>query len=157
MCLPRVPCLLEGPAHTLLHHSWHLCYNVSATRLPLPTPAGTQARATPLSPEQWQAMLPQHQPAATAAAQPLSAGAAAHRSGVRSKRQAQQSGAAHRDQQQPPQGLASNMQADLAGRGQGGAQVVVLDVRNQYEWDAGHFRGAERPLEVGLLPCAAPC
>lgn len=25
---------------------------------------------------------------------------------------------------------------------------VVLDVRNSYEWDAGHFKGAERPLEV---------
>lgn len=26
---------------------------------------------------------------------------------------------------------------------------VVLDLRNSYEWDAGHFVGAERPLEVG--------
>ena len=26
--------------------------------------------------------------------------------------------------------------------------VVVLDVRNGYEWDAGHFSGAERPSEV---------
>ena len=26
--------------------------------------------------------------------------------------------------------------------------AVVLDVRNAYEWDAGHFIGAERPLEV---------
>lgn len=25
---------------------------------------------------------------------------------------------------------------------------VVLDLRNSYEWDAGHFVGAERPLEV---------
>ena len=25
---------------------------------------------------------------------------------------------------------------------------VVLDVRNGYEWDAGHFEGAQRPLEV---------
>jgi rhodanese-related sulfurtransferase len=24
---------------------------------------------------------------------------------------------------------------------------VVLDVRNAYEWDAGHFEGAHRPLE----------
>ena len=31
-----------------------------------------------------------------------------------------------------------------------GRQVVVLDVRNQYEWDAGHFQGAERPMEVSL-------
>lgn len=26
-------------------------------------------------------------------------------------------------------------------------QPVVLDVRNAYEWDAGHFEGAQRPLE----------
>ena len=26
--------------------------------------------------------------------------------------------------------------------------VVVLDVRNDYEWDAGHFQGANRPQEV---------
>ncbi|GLC36573.1 hypothetical protein PLESTM_000461600 [Pleodorina starrii] len=25
--------------------------------------------------------------------------------------------------------------------------IVVLDVRNDYEWDAGHFEGAERPAE----------
>lgn len=24
---------------------------------------------------------------------------------------------------------------------------MVLDVRNAYEWDAGHFQGAERPVE----------
>ena len=29
--------------------------------------------------------------------------------------------------------------------------VVVLDVRNGYEWDAGHFVGAERPAEVCRL------
>lgn len=26
-------------------------------------------------------------------------------------------------------------------------QPVLLDVRNGYEWDAGHFQGAERPVE----------
>ena len=26
--------------------------------------------------------------------------------------------------------------------------IVVLDVRNDYEWDAGHFQGAQRPQEV---------
>ena len=25
--------------------------------------------------------------------------------------------------------------------------MIVLDVRNDYEWDAGHFDGAERPAE----------
>lgn len=29
-----------------------------------------------------------------------------------------------------------------------GKPPLVLDVRNSYEWDAGHFVGAERPLEV---------
>ncbi len=29
----------------------------------------------------------------------------------------------------------------------GAAAPVVLDVRNGYEWDAGHFEGAARPLE----------
>ena len=24
---------------------------------------------------------------------------------------------------------------------------IILDVRNSYEWDAGHFSGAERPKE----------
>lgn len=27
---------------------------------------------------------------------------------------------------------------------------LVLDVRNGYEWDAGHFEGAQRPLEVWM-------
>eukprot|EP00887_Chlorella_sp_A99_P002807 scaffold6.g2807.t1 len=27
---------------------------------------------------------------------------------------------------------------------------IVLDVRNDYEWDAGHFEGAERPVEAGF-------
>lgn len=31
-----------------------------------------------------------------------------------------------------------------------GEMPLVLDVRNSYEWDAGHFVGAERPLEVGI-------
>jgi predicted sulfurtransferase len=34
----------------------------------------------------------------------------------------------------------------LAG-GVGGAAPLVLDVRNGYEWDAGHFAGAARPAE----------
>lgn len=28
-----------------------------------------------------------------------------------------------------------------------GKKPIVLDVRNAYEWDAGHFAGAERPIE----------
>jgi predicted sulfurtransferase len=26
-------------------------------------------------------------------------------------------------------------------------KYVMLDVRNDYEWDAGHFQGAARPAE----------
>lgn len=52
--------------------------------------------------------------------------------------------------------LGGGQQAQAAAAGesipQGGAgpasDVVVLDVRNGYEWDAGHFQGAVRPLEV---------
>eukprot|EP00891_Asterochloris_glomerata_P000295 jgi/Astpho2/295/e_gw1.00010.86.1_t len=32
-------------------------------------------------------------------------------------------------------------------------QPVLLDLRNGYEWDAGHFHGAARPLEVRTLGC----
>ena len=34
---------------------------------------------------------------------------------------------------------------------------VLLDVRNAYEWDAGHFAGAERPLEVPRSPQTDTC
>ncbi len=66
-----------------------------------------QARATPLSPSQWQEML-------RTAVQPASM----HRAGGL----------------KTPDGERSS--------------AVVLDVRNAYEWDAGHFVGAHRPLEV---------
>jgi predicted sulfurtransferase len=36
---------------------------------------------------------------------------------------------------------------DFLNNGVNGQQPVVLDVRNSYEWDAGHFVGAARPLE----------
>ena len=66
-----------------------------------------QARATPLSPTQWQEML-------RTAVQPATS---------------QQRGAEEAQEGNSP-------------------GAVVLDVRNAYEWDAGHFVGAERPLEV---------
>lgn len=45
---------------------------------------------------------------------------------------------------------------------------MVLDLRNDYEWDAGHFEGAERPLEEEFVetpvgechecrPCSFDC
>ena len=36
---------------------------------------------------------------------------------------------------------------DMLSNGIDGKRPLVLDVRNAYEWDAGHFEGAERPLE----------
>jgi predicted sulfurtransferase len=36
---------------------------------------------------------------------------------------------------------------DFLNNGVDGQKPVVLDVRNSYEWDAGHFVGASRPLE----------
>jgi len=37
---------------------------------------------------------------------------------------------------------------------EGGERPVVLDLRNNYEWDAGHFEGAERPSESNF--CETP-
>lgn len=45
-------------------------------------------------------------------------------------------------------GAAQGADRASGGNGAGGDDVVVLDVRNGYEWDAGHFQGAERPNEV---------
>ena len=36
---------------------------------------------------------------------------------------------------------------DMLSNGVDGKRPLVLDVRNAYEWDAGHFAGAERPFE----------
>jgi predicted sulfurtransferase len=36
---------------------------------------------------------------------------------------------------------------EMLTNGVNGKRPLVLDVRNAYEWDAGHFVGAERPLE----------
>lgn len=84
-----------GPDDRLLFKSLQACY--------------MQARATPLAPGEWRAMLCEAQPAAGAA-------------------------------------------AGAGGGAAGRPRPVVLDVRNAYEWDAGHFSGAERPLEVPRSP-----
>ena len=50
-----------------------------------------------------------------------------------------------------PQPIAAGEADEAAAAADDTAQqrgVVVLDVRNGYEWDAGHFVGAERPAEV---------
>jgi len=36
---------------------------------------------------------------------------------------------------------------EMLRNGVNGKKPVVLDVRNSYEWDAGHFEGADRPME----------
>jgi len=43
--------------------------------------------------------------------------------------------------------LNSSQWKDFMNNGVHGQKPVVLDVRNSYEWDAGHFVGAKRPLE----------
>jgi predicted sulfurtransferase len=75
------------------------------------------ARATPLDPAAWREMLRRANAATRASAE---AAAAAQQAQQQQPEQQQQ-------QQQPP--------------------IVVLDVRNDYEWDAGHFQGAARPAE----------
>ena len=94
-----------------------------------------QARATPLAPSQWKQMLASAQriPLDT---QPFSTDShtsveAAH---ARPDSQAKSSG-------EQPDSIASSAAAARP-------DVVVLDVRNDYEWDAGHFQGANRPQEV---------
>ena len=57
-----------------------------------------------------------------------------------------------------PAGMGSGEGGAAAKTGSPAAEgtpsgVVLLDVRNAYEWDAGHFRGAARPLEASLSPC----
>lgn len=50
----------------------------------------------------------------------------------------------------PPVWKSMLQQAQEVEVGQDGKlkkKVLVLDVRNSYEWDAGHFQGAERPEE----------
>jgi len=94
---------------------------------PQEQPAGlrAQARARPLAPSAWQAMLRD--------AAPARAGAAGGAGGARAA--------------QPPEAEAHAAESARP-------EPVVLDVRNAYEWDAGHFVGSERPLEV-RLPAAA--
>ena len=53
------------------------------------------------------------------------------------------------DSEAEPSGAPGDEDGDL-GLSAGAARpdLVVLDVRNAYEWDAGHFQGANRPQEV---------
>lgn len=112
------------------------------TRLPVTDP---KARATPLAPHQWKQMLagaqripPCHLKPADVASDPPetpnkgpeTSNARLDASNRRPDSDAQSSGELH------------ELQASAAR-----LDVVVLDVRNDYEWDAGHFQGADRPQE----------
>ena len=44
--------------------------------------------------------------------------------------------------------------SSMAPQGPSLQRPILLDVRNGYEWDAGHFDGAARPLEVAQPPAA---
>lgn len=44
----------------------------------------------------------------------------------------------------------SSGNAGLTETAASASRPIVLDVRNGYEWDAGHFEGAARPQEVCL-------
>ena len=53
---------------------------------------------------------------------------------------------------QEPNESIDGAQGRNVSNSRGSPDVVVLDVRNDYEWDAGHFHGAERPQEVSIVP-----
>lgn len=100
------------------------------TRLPVTNP---KARATPLAPSQWKQMLAsaqQHAPDSQHAHHDCSSQAQA--TDPRPDSEAETSGE-----------LNDASMSSAAAR----PDVVVLDVRNDYEWDAGHFQGADRPQE----------
>ena len=95
------------------------------------------------------------QPAADGASPEIGGGAASVEqkttaAAVAAAAEAGETAAATVMQSQPGSGswrsLGGGTQQPAGGR----KEVVVLDVRNGYEWDAGHFQGSERPLEVTL-------
>lgn len=113
-----------------------------------------QARAKPLQPREWQELLcasqlicPEDSPAqqssatgAPAVAPGQARGAAAGLKMSTGSRPGQDVSTAA--------ALADSMGGPL---GADQHQPVLLDLRNGYEWDAGHFQGAARPLEVRTL------
>ena len=93
-----------------------------------------QARATPLAPRQWMQML--------ADAQCMTFNQA----------HSNEAGREEDAHSRPDSGAESSGSSDASSPTAVAARpdVVVLDVRNAYEWDAGHFQGANRPQEVGF-------
>ena len=106
--------------------------------------AMVQARATPLAPHDWKTMLAQ----AHTINAPLNA--EAHLAAEVPDRHSH-SGAQLRDENGERQSATAGAHPVAAGTQAataGAPGVIVLDVRNDYEWDAGHFVGAGRPQEV---------
>lgn len=103
-----------------------------------------QARATPLAPREWRQMLAEAQ--RITPSQLDTTGPRRHED-------------AH---SRPDSGAESSGSCDDSSSRAVRPDVVVLDVRNDYEWDAGHFQGANRPQEVqlpatGLSVSNSPC
>ena len=75
--------------------------------------------------------------------------------------QANSSGAAREEdaQSRPDSGAEPSGSSDASSSTAVAARpdVVVLDVRNDYEWDAGHFQGANRPQEVCSATQTSTC
>ena len=118
-----------------------------------------QARAKPLQPREWQELLCASQltcPADSCAQQSSAGGTAVAPGQARGAAAGLKRSAGSR----PGQDInAAAAVADSMGGAVGAdqQQPVLLDLRNGYEWDAGHFQGAARPLEVRALWWAALC
>ena len=97
--------------------------------------ADTSSRATSVAPADWRRMLLEAKTVGTAqlpsdAPEPLSSESPQHTA--------------------PDTTITSSDDVNSAPRSGSDAiaqKPVVLDVRNAYEWDAGHFEGAQRPVE----------
>lgn len=99
-------------------------------------PADRSSRATPVAPADWKRMLQEAQ-MVSPAQPPATAANTSRLPGCSGK---------------PLQGSAKSASYDVTPASSsacGGLarKPVVLDVRNAYEWDAGHFAGAQRPVE----------
>jgi hypothetical protein len=102
--------------------------------------ADQSSRATPVSPAAWKQMLRDARVVTGPSINTLAEGS--HTSGehqpvLDSNQVVSEPAAADSS---PSESGASNAQPQAS-------KPVVLDVRNAYEWDAGHFQGAARPLE----------
>ena len=113
-----------------------------------------QARAKPLQPREWQELLCASRlicPADSPTQQSSAAGATAVAPGQARGAAAglkRSSGSRPGHDVDAAAAVADSMGVALGADQQ---QPVLLDLRNGYEWDAGHFQGAARPVEVSSL------